>query len=301
MANNIRKLGILVVMAAVMLLSIALLALSYSEVGVTDEIWGVGSNLPTYDFSGVPQSVADDAARLASELFDEGEAKYSDFVNQLLLTYMESRDKDFIVVFNSGGWGWNLIDKTPGWNSILSGVKSELDSLGYESVVLNYRRTSETVLGCIEEFVEAVTDYPSKAKELAYRMEFLTDHLPGLRVIVAGESNGTVISDSAMKILRDNPSVYSIQTGAPFWHEPIMLERTLLLNSNGVKPDTFSKGDIPVMLWATLKGLFGLVPPEESPGTVLSFLRAPGHDYSWQYPEIYSQIVSFLDANFGVR
>ena len=299
MANNIRKLGISVALAAVVLLAVALLSLSYSEVGVTDEIWG--GALVDYDFSAVPQSVADDATRLASELFDEGGKKYEAFVDQLLVAYVEAQDKDFIVVFNSGGWGWKMVEKSPGWRSILTGIKSELDSLGYESVILNYRRTSETVLGCIEEFAEAVADYPSKAKDLACRVEFLTDHLPDLSVIVTGESNGSVISDSAMHILQDNQSVYSIQTGSPFWHRSVTMERALLLNNNGMAPDSFSEGDIPTMLWASLKGLFGLAPPEDNPGTILSFLRAPGHDYRWQYPEVCSQIENFLGENFGIK
>ena len=299
MANNIRKLGISVALAAVVLLAVALLSLSYSEVGATEGIWS--GALAEHDFSAVPQSVADDAAGLASELFDEGGKKYRAFVDQLLVAYVEAEDKDFIVVFNSGGWGWNMVEKSPGWRSILTGIKSELDSLGYESVVLNYRRTSETVLGCIEEFAESVASYPSKAKDLACRVEFLTDHLPDLSVIVTGESNGSVISDSAMHILQDNQSVYSIQTGSPFWHRSVTMERALLLNNNGMAPDSFSEGDIPTMVWASLKGLFGLAPPEENPGTILSFLRAPGHDYSWKYPEVCSQIESFLEENFRIK
>ena len=80
-----------------------------------------------------------------------------------------------------------------------------------------------------------------------------------------------------------------------------MMERTLLLNNNGMAPDSFSEGDIPTMVWASLKGLFGLAPPEENPGTILSFLRAPGHDYSWKYPEVCSQIESFLEENFRIK
>jgi len=65
-----------------------------------------------------------------------------------------------------------------------------------------------------------------------------------IRVIVAGESTGTVVADGAMSILRDNPRVYSIQTGTPFWHRPLSLDRTLLMNSNGKTIDTFSHGNI---------------------------------------------------------
>ncbi len=149
--------------------------------------------------------------------------------------------------------------------------------------------------------VEAGARYPYKARELAKRVEFLTDHIPNLSVIVAGESNGTVITDSTMNILRDNPRVYSIQTGTPFWHKPTSLDRTLLMNSNGKTIDTFSYGNVPAMIWATLKGCLHLSSLEDNPGTILSWLRAPGHDYSWQYPGVYSEVVTFLENNFKAK
>lgn len=300
MASRIRRLGVLVALTAVMLLAMVLLALSYSEVGITNEI-GLDGILLTSDFSGVPQTVSEDATELAMELFGDSREKYDAFVDQLLTAYVEARDKDFIVVFNSGGWGWNLLDRSPGWHSILTGIESELDDLGYTSVMLNYRRTSDTVRGRTKEFVEVVTNYPTKAKDLARRVEFLTAHIPDLKVIVAGESNGTVISDCAMSILQDNPQVYSIRTGPPFWHKTIMLERTLLLSSNGLAPDTFSEGDIPVMLWVSLKDWLGFSQADEVPGTIMRYLRAPGHDYSWNYPLVSFQITGFLEESFGIK
>ncbi|MFC1982431.1 hypothetical protein ACFLV5_01385 [Chloroflexota bacterium] len=298
-ATNLCRLGILAALGAVMLLAIALLAFSYVEVGVTDEIGVEMLGLLPCDLSSVPQSVAEDAVRLTRELAGDSQGKYTDFADQLLASYVKAKDKDFIVVFNPGGWGWNLAERSSGWNSILSGIKSELNNLGYSSVMLNYRRTGETMRGAVKEFIEATIDYPFKAKELALRVEFLTAHIPNLKVIVTGESNGTVISDSTMCILRDNPNVYSIQTGSPFWHKSVMVERTLLLNDNGMVHDTFSEGDIPAILWASLKNLFGQGPEEANPGKILYFLRAPGHDYRWQYPDVCSQITGFLERNFG--
>jgi hypothetical protein len=132
-------------------------------------------------------------------------------------------------------------------------------------------------------------------------VEFLTDHISNLKVIVAGESTGTVITDKTMGFLVDNPRVYSIQTGNPFWHKPSALDRTLLMNSNGKNVDTFSYGNVSAVIWATVKGWFGLLSPEDNPGTILSWLRAPGHDYSWQYPGVASEVVKFLEENFGVK
>jgi len=302
MGINIRRLGILVALTIVLLLGAGLLTLSYSDVGVTVGVGNGGVPLSVPDLSAVPQSVADDATKLATELFGDYQEKHDDFVSQLLAAYVEAKGKDFVVIFNSGGWGWSFLENSPGWYSISNGIKSELENLGYASLMLDYRRTGETFRGVIDEFVEVITDYPSKAENLAHRVEFLTAHIPDLKVIVTGESNGTVISDSAMNILRDNPQVYSIQTGPPFWHQNVVRDRTLVLNYNGITPDSFSQGDIPAILWASLKALVGLSPAEEEdPGRILYFFRAPGHDYCWQYPGVYSQISNFLEQNFGFK
>jgi hypothetical protein len=302
MAINIRRLAILVALSAVLILGAAALFFSYTDVGVAVGVGTGGVPLSVPDLSAVPESVAEDAAELAKELFEDYQEEYEDFVSQLLAEYVEAVDKDVVVIFNSGGWGWNFIENSPGWYSISTGIESELDKLGYRSLLLNYRRTGETFRGIIDEFVEVLTAYPSKAENLARRVEFLTSHIPDLKIIVTGESNGSVISDSTMNILRDNQQVYSIQTGPPFWHRNVVLDRTLVLNSNGMTPDSFSQGDIPAMVWASLKALVGLSPPEEEdPGRILYFLRAPGHDYGWQYPDVYSQISNFLKENFGVE
>ncbi len=55
------------------------------------------------------------------------------------------------------------------------------------------------------------------------------------------------------------------------------------------------------MVWATVKGWFGLSSPDENPGNVLSWLRAPGHDYSWEYPGVSSEVINFLQGNFGEK
>lgn len=298
---NIRRLGVLVAITAVLLLGVVLLALSYTEVGIASEIGTGGFPLSSYDLSTVPQAVAEDAAKLSAELFGDYQEKYTDFVDQLLATYVEAKDKDFVVVFNAGGWGWNLLESSPGWRSIFTGIESELDNLGYTSLLLDYQRTDEDLRGIIDEVVEMITLYPSKAENLACRVEFLTNHIPDLKVIITGESDGTVISDSVMNILRDNPQVYSIQTGPPFWHKNVVLDRTLVLDNNGMTPDSFSQGDFPTMLWASLKDLLGLPQPEENSGRILDFLLAPGHDYWWQYPNVYFQITNFLEENFGLK
>lgn len=300
--NILNKLGrrqVVLALAVVLPLVILVLALTTSQIGITSEIGSGGLPLSATGLSTVPPSVANDATRIAAKLVGDGQGNYNDLVNQLLGIYLEAKDKDFVVLFNPGGWGWNLVEASPGWQSIFTGIESELNNSGYTSLLLTHRRTVNTLQGRLDEIVEVITDYSSKAEDLACRVEFLTRHIPDLTVIITGESMGTVISDRAMNILADNPHVYSIQTGPPFWYDNIMLSRTLVMTDNGMFPDAYSQGDFLTMIRANLRALFGLPQPKDQIGTIFLYVRAPGHDYRWQYPGVYSQITDFLDKNFG--
>ena len=301
MASKVGKLIIGVALTVLLLLGAFQLVISYSEVGITSEIGTGGLPLLVSDRSAVPQSVADDATRLATELHRDSQEKCNEFVSQLLAIYEAAKDKDFIVIFNPGGWGWTPVETSPGWSSIFTGIESELESSGYTSLLVNHQRTVKGLRSRLDEIVEMITHYPTKAKDLAVRVEFLTDQVPELRVILAGESNGTVICDRVMSTLGDNPQVYSIQTGPPFWYDNVMLNRTLLLTDNGIVPDSFSQGDFSTMFRGYLKALFGLSQPQDDFGTIPHYVIEPGHDYWWQYPEVYSQITDFLDKNFGIE
>jgi hypothetical protein len=299
MLKKLGKPGVVGGIVAVLLLVTIGLTLVDFEVGMAKDIGIQEPALTDDDLSSVPPSVVDDAVKMATELVGKGNDKFQTLVDQLVGSYIKARDKDVVVFFNSGGMGWNLTKDTPGWESILNGITSQLETLGYKPLVLNYRRTSSGLLGAIKEVIEAANRYPHKAKDLADRVQFLADHLPHLKIIIAGESTGTVISEETMGMLKDQPGIYSIQTGPPFWHKPGDLQRTLLINSNGRGLDTFSYGNVPAMVWATVKSWFGLSSVNDNPGNILKWLKAPGHDYSWQYPGVCSKVIDFLDENFG--
>jgi hypothetical protein len=298
MLKKIGRRGIVWSLVVLVVLAAVCLTLFGLEAGMTNDIGIQTPSLPAADYTLVPQSVTDSAVNLATQLVGDSQEKLQNTVDQLLTTYLEAKNRDVVVVFNSGGWGWNITQRS-GWGSILDGIKSQLESQGYQTLVLNYRRTSSGIMGVVREFFEAATRYPHKAKDLAARIKFLTDNLPDLRVIIAGESTGTVISDKTMAILQNDPRVYSIQTGTPFWHKPAALDRTLLVNNNGATIDTFSYGDIPAIVWTTVKSWFGVSSPDDKPGHILFWLKAPGHDYSWQYPGVYNNIVDFINQNFS--
>jgi hypothetical protein len=299
MAKKLGSLGIAVALLCIPLLLMIGLTLITSGVGMAHQIGIQEPPLDSVDASSVPQSVRQDAQQAAQAVADD-QKQANELADQLVGSYVEASNKDFVIIFNSGGMGWNLTQDTPGWATILDGITAQLAELGYKSVVMNYRRTGGGFMGSLDEIMEAMRQYPNKVKDLVVRIEFLTNHLPNLRIIVAGESTGTVITDEAMARLKNSPQVYSIQTGMPFWHKPSVSDsRILLVNSNGIGDDTFSYGNVPAMLWATVKGWFGMIKESDNPGNILKWLRAPGHDYSWQYPGVYDSIVSFLQRNFG--
>lgn len=260
-----------------------------SKVGINEPVLGIP------DFSVVPESVRDYAVRMAQNATDIARKQIKSYADELIGTYLAALGKDIVIFFNSGGMGWNLTKDTPGWAGILKGIEAHLVTLGYVPLMLNYCRTGTGFLESAKEFIEAARRYPNKTRDLVRRIVFLIDTMPRLKIIIAGESTGTVISEKTMRMLADRQNVYSIQTGMPFWHTPVVHERTLSMNDNGIRLDTFHYGQVRAILWATFKSWFGI---KLQPGTILSWLKAPGHDYSWQYPGVSSAVISFLNDNF---
>ncbi|MDD5083289.1 MAG: hypothetical protein PHU08_07960, partial [Dehalococcoidales bacterium] len=265
--------------AAVLVLAVVTLTATYTQFGITCQVGTECGPATSIDFAAIPPAVAEDAVNLAVELFGDYKDRVSSFVRQLLSVYLEAQDKDFVMVFNSGGWGWTTLEQAHGWQSIFDGIKSELDRLNYSTLELNYLRTANDWRAPLDEMAEMVAGYPTKARDLAYRVRFLTTNIPGLKVIIAGESNGTVICNRVMDLLRQDAQIYSIQTGPPFWHQSAESDRTLVITDNGVVPDSFSRGDTLTIIWSNLKSLFGLDRSQEVAGAVFNSVKAPGHDY----------------------
>ena len=290
-----------VLLAAVLIITL-LSWLSVSSVGVASEFGTNGQPLyEKLDLSAVPENVAMNAVNTASDLFGGMNEKSWGFIDEVLAMYEESQDKDVLFIFNPGGWGSEPAERCKGWSSILDGVQSELSGSGVDSLVLTYRRTVDDFYGRCKEFMEIFTAYKTKAKELATRIEFLTKQNPDLKVVVTGESMGTLISGEVMKILADNPQVYSIQTGPPPWHKIETKDRTLIIADNGVVPDTFSNWEFWKIVTSSLATLLHISQPDENQGTILGFIQSPGHNYTWDYPAVSSQINDFLENTVDIK
>lgn len=293
MAAKGRRLKILVTLVVAISLAAVLLAPSPVSPAITFVV-GAETPLQLRDYSAVPQPVVEDAGRLAAELFGNDQKKQAEFTSQLLATYIAARDKDVVVIFNSGGWGWSSVLDFPYGPDFVAGFESALADLGYTSLMLDHYRTGSNINGLVSELLFAVDKYPPKAIDLASRIEFLTRHLPGIKIIVTGMSNGASICEDVVLILRDNQQVYSIQLGPPFWNDSTISNRALVLRSNGIVDDTFSQGDIITIIRINLEALLGI--SQDDPGNILLYIGAPGHDYRWQHPAVRSQIINFLEG-----
>lgn len=297
MSLKILRLKIAAALTTAICLVIVLLAPSPVSPATTCRADSTGIPLVVEDFSIVPQHIVDNAAETAAGMFGDSQQKQTDFINQLLALYLEAKDKDVVIINNSGGWGWSPIEAFSEGNEFVMGIDAKLNSLGYDTLWLDHYRTAQTLNGCVSEAMFASGLYPEKAEDLAARIEFLTSHIPNIRVIISGESNGSTICGDTMRILKDNLQVYSIQLGPPSWNDNTEADRMLVLRSNGSVPDAFSQGSILTVIRSNLEALLGI--SQENPGHILFYIGAPGHDYSWQYEGVHLKVLAFLDNNFN--
>jgi hypothetical protein len=295
--NNVKK-RYLVIVVFVFLL-ICGIVLSSSGMASLSEVQ-IGNLLPeTTKVNSVPPSIDLDAKALSEEIFGH-KPEAENYYKQLISAYQESAGKDLLIIFNAGGWGTKKLEDSTDWISIMDGIADELGKSGYKVATLNFQRTNENLGSQLHEIESMVSGYYLKAKDLAKRVEFLTQHIAGLRVILAGESTGTMICDSTMNLLKDNTRVYSIQTGVPPWQNNTIHERTVVINDNGIVPDAFSQADLYAVIKSNFEMITGKSQASEQ-GKILTIFSAPGHEYWWQNPNVSKQISLFLEKHFGVQ
>lgn len=205
---------------------------------------------------------------------------------------------DVIIIFNSGGWGNTPINQAEDFAPIIEGIEETLKDWGYNSLVLPYSRTKDTLLGGIAGTRDFLNSFKSSSEVLAEKVEFLSEKFPDKKIILAGLSSGGALVDEAMEKISAKSEVLAITAGIPFWHQSFKSESTLLLDNRG--RDTLARGDIKPLILALIKAPFKWIASKIS-GQNLTFsqaVRAPGHDYLWSSPEVGSQITTFLKEKF---
>jgi hypothetical protein len=84
-------------------------------------------------------SMREQAYELATILFDDP-AQCNKFADEIVEIYFEAKDMDFLLIYNTGGFGGGTMAEDPEWPSILEGIKEELAELGYKSIIVEHVR-----------------------------------------------------------------------------------------------------------------------------------------------------------------
>ena len=266
---------------------------------------GTMRNARTGDFlpAGSPleldQEIREDAMAVAGAAYCNNRKMQLRLAADMLATYREIQDADVLILFNSGGYGWSNLDKSSGYATIIDAVEAILGDNGMKSAVLSFQRSYRGWRGYVGEILNAGAKTIAKPRELALRLSFLLRHCPELKILLTSESNGTVTSNQVMRLLAEEPRLFSVEFGPPFWYRPFLNDRVLNMRSNGRVPDAFSYGHWRRAIAANFGAAFGR--SEQAPGKVLLYIGAPGHDYNWaDYPLIRERIRLFLDRHFAV-
>lgn len=204
---------------------------------------------------------------------------------------------DVIIIFNSGGWGDTSLAEAQDFAPIVAEIQKTLDGWGYNSVVISYNRTKDTLSGELAGTKDFLNSFNDSSENLAKDLESLAENLPDKKIIMTGLSNGGAFVERTMEKIsgETKKSVYAITVGIPFWQPTAKSDNILQLNNNG--GDALATGKAGSLMFSLLKTPLGWI-ASKIKGQNIPFplaFRAPGHEYIWSSPEVGPQIVSFLE------
>ncbi|MBM4447507.1 MAG: hypothetical protein FJ023_09250 [Chloroflexi bacterium] len=280
-----------------------------------DNARSVETKSATHNFESM-SAIEQQAWQVAEDVVGSGKEAQEQFVTELLALCNKVKGSDLAIFCIPGGWGKTPLEANVEGRSWLVGIEAELADLGYKYCVVDDIRTGDGLLEYLFEFKEQLTHYPSKAKELAAKIDFLTQQVTGLKVIITGQSNGAAFAGEVITHMEENPRVYSIQVGVPFWHRVSKASQSLVIDNNGIGADALADRDLVGLLKANLVEIFILNhAPSFTPidwvitRAILVFwpydfglgLKAPGHEYLWEYPGVGPVIDAFLVKHFSTK
>ncbi|MFC1939693.1 hypothetical protein ACFLXO_03285 [Chloroflexota bacterium] len=255
-------------------------------------------------------SLQAEAGELARQLFGNSPQNCANFTGALLGICTSARDKDILLVHNPGGFGSTPLEHLLKWEkSIVEGVSATIEGLGHDWLLAQYFRTGASWWAHMRDMKEQVrfffTGESSKAVLMAAELRFIVEHTNNLKVILLGASQGAAFNNVVMRQLGKLPQVYSIELGIFFPHMPrrVITERTLAIDSNGTMPDPMAHRNLKAGARAYLTAPYRWIKYRlhGKPEKFTYCINAPGHDYSWEYPEVHQQIIDFLKTNFGAK
>ena len=259
-------------------------------------------------------TVEQQSQSLAEEIVGSNNNVQERFADEVLDIYYRAKDKDLVIYFCEGGWGSRPLSVNPEGQSLVAGIESELAQLGYTYCTADYPRSRYTLGDYLYEGKELLMRYPVKSKQLAAKLNFLTQQIDDLEVILVGKSTGALFVEETAQKLADNPDIYTIQLANPLGYRIPVQGRSLAICDNGIADDAMLGLD----LWAAFKAngikmiLINCVPSFTPVDWLLDRILAtiglcttrfaleiPGHEYKWHYPGVGSVIETFLVEKFG--
>lgn len=249
-------------------------------------------------------TLPEEVSQLARQFFGDDAKKCTSFTNRLLDICTRAQGKDFLLIHNPGGWGTTHLEHLLQWErSIVEGVSAAIERLGHTQVTIQYFRTGKGWREIMQDIREQARFFPSKAKVMAAELEFITQHLNSLKMIMIGVSQGAAFTNAVSQCLKERDQVFSIELGMPFPYQSrrVITDKTLAVDGNGLMPDALMEWDIVTIVktyssapfrWAKSRLL-------RKPVKFTLCINLPGHDYNWEYPEVQRQIEDFLNTNFG--
>lgn len=253
-------------------------------------------------------AILEDVRKLAGQLFKKESGQKQAFINRVLESYNRVKDKDTLIMHNPGGWGFTDIEHLIYWErSVVEGFKNTLTKMGRNWVFQQYYRASPRWYRYFtngpEQFRFYFTGKFFKARLQAAELNFLTEHVSNLKILLLGVSQGAAFGNTVMMHLNNNPHIYSIELGTFFVHmkRRILTERTLALDSNGIVPDPVSLFRIgpAAKAYATAPYRWIKYKLQGKPVKFTYCINVPGHEYKWEFPGVGARIESFITAKLG--
>ena len=201
---------------------------------------------------------------------------------------------DYLIIYNSGGWGNASLEKVTDFRSVILGIKNALNQQGYKSLIIPYIRARETLFGRVVGIKEVLSFFRSQSRYLAEQVDAFIKEYPDKKVIIVGLSMGALFVDEVMKRVRKKSSVFAIKVGMPFYADHLSSENIIEIKD---KRDALALGDTKVLFFSIIKGIKGWFAAKikRKPFSFSKAMNIPGHHfYSWDCPDVKNQILDFL-------
>jgi hypothetical protein len=253
---------------------------------------------------------SEDAYLLAKKYFKWNGRKREQLISRLELYFTKSAGKDFLVIHSPGGWGNTEWEELLEWEkSIVTGVTATLKKLGYSYSVVQYFRSGNGWLRHMRDVPNEtkffLTGTSARARVMAEEIKAILKHLPEMKIILVGASQGAAFDNMAMEALGHQERVYSIELGTFFPRIPRrkLTERTLAIDSNGIQPDPMCQRNLPAGIKSYIKAFYRWTKGqlERKPVKFTHCINTPGHEYHWEFPAVHTNITEFLTAHLGMK